>query len=71
MNDNNLNLNNDLAENDFLSRIDNLTKDLSTNELLMLSDYISQKAKSSNSSVSTMPEPAIHGLSFKRNTAGT
>ena len=50
MNDNNLNLNNDLAENDFLLRIDNLTKDLSSNELLMLSDYISQKAKSSNSS---------------------
>ena len=31
MNDNNLNLNNDLAENDFLLRIDNLTKDLSSN----------------------------------------
>ena len=46
MNDNNLNLNNDLTENDFFLRIDNLTKDLSSNELLMLSDYISQKAKS-------------------------
>ena len=50
MNDNNLNLNNDLVKNDFLLRIDNLTKDLSSNELLMLSDYISQKAKTSNSS---------------------
>ena len=50
MNDNNLNLNNDLTENDFFLRIDNLTKDLSSNELLMLSDYISQKAKISNSS---------------------
>ena len=46
MNDNNLNLNNDLTENDFFLRIDNLTKDLSSNELLMLSDYISQKQKS-------------------------
>ena len=46
MNDNNLNLNNDLAENDFLLRIDNLTKDLSSNELLMLVIIFHKKAKS-------------------------
>lgn len=50
MNNNKTNLNNESIQSEFLSKIDNLTKNLTSDELLKLSNYIMLKADSSNSS---------------------
>ena len=50
MNNSKTNLNNESTNSDFLSKIDNLTKNLTSDELLKLSNYIMLKADSSNSS---------------------
>lgn len=50
MNNSKTNLNNESTKSDFLSKIDNLTKNLTSDELLKLSNYIMLKADSSNSS---------------------
>ena len=50
MNNSKTNLNNESTNSDFLSKIDNLTKNLTSDELLKLSNYILLKADSSNSS---------------------
>ena len=50
MNNSKTNLNNESTNSDFLSKIDNLTKNLTSDELLKLSNYIMLKADSSISS---------------------
>ena len=50
MSNNKTNLNNESIQSEFLSKIDNLTKNLTSDELLKLSNYIMLKADTSDSS---------------------